>query len=138
MDNKNVILGSVAIIGVILFALVLFAPKGKESQAIKIDTSKIKVYKHVEKTETKAGYYTECKLATDDLVTVKHEFDKAYELDDDYIMETKKINGDYKVIIDNKYLAFDKENNNVLYLNVNNHLYYFESKMYDTVIEACE
>lgn len=139
MDNKNVILGSVAILVVVVFALVLFAPKGKESQAVKVDTSNIKVYKHIEKTEEQDGYYTECKLATDALLTVKNEFEKAQKLEEDKnVSEDNKINGDYKVVIDDKFLAFDKENNNVIYLKEKNSLYKFESKIYNVVINACE
>ena len=137
MDNKNVILGSVAILFVVLFALVLFAPKGNEAQAVKVDTSKIKVYKHIEKTEKEDGYYSQCKLATDDTITVNREFEKAYSLTDENISNKKSINGDYKVVVDDKFLAFDKDSD-VIYVGEKNKLYTFESKMYDIIAKACE
>ena len=137
MDNKNVILGSVAILFVVLFALILFAPKGKEAQAIKVDTSKIKVYKHIEKTEKEDGYYSQCKLDTDELVLVNKEFERAYSLTEENITNKKSINGDYKVVVDDKFLAFDKDSD-VIYVGEKNKIYSFESKIYDIIDKACE
>ncbi len=138
MDNKNVILGSIAIITVVIFALILLFPKGKEAYAEKIDVSKVKVYKHIEKTDDKDGYYTLCNLDTEDVVKVNNFYKNVSKLDDDRIQSNGRINGDYKIVIDDNFIAFDKDNSNVLFNSAKNKLYYYESTIYDIVIKSCE
>ena len=138
MDNKNLIMGSVAIIVVVLFSIILFMPKGKSAQAIKLDTSKVKIYRHIEATKDEKGYYTECKVDTETLVKINEQFNKAYKINSDNFLTEKAINGDYKVVVDTDYLAFDKENNNMIYLGKYNKIYGFESTIYDLVINSCK
>jgi hypothetical protein len=77
-DNKNLIMASVAIIGVVLAALIIFLPKdGKKVENIKLEN--VKVYKHHDKTENKEGYYSEHHLSTGDVVKVRSGFDKIIE-----------------------------------------------------------
>ncbi len=137
MDNKNLIMGSVALLIVVFIAIILFLPKGSQSEVNKIDTSSIKVFKHIEKTEETDGYYQTCDVATDDLVKIYKEFYKAYDLDEENQVSGKSINGDYKVTIDDKYLAFDG-NNNIVYLSSINKLYSFESDIYSIVSKVCD
>ena len=137
MDNKNLIMGSVALLVVVFIAIILFLPKGSQSEVNKVDTSKIKVFKHIEKTEETEGYYQTCNLATDDLLKVYKEFNKVLELDQDDEVSGKSINGDYKVSIDGKYIAFDK-NNTLIYYNEINRLFNFKSDIYSIVAKACE
>ena len=137
MDNKNLIMGSVALLIVVFIAIILFLPKGSQSEVNKIDTSSIKVFKHIEKTKEADGYYQTCDVATDDLVKIYKEFYKAYDLDEENQVSGKSINGDYKVTIDDKYLAFDG-NNNIVYLSSINKLYSFESDIYSIVSKVCD
>lgn len=136
-DNKNLILGSIAIIVVVLVALILFLPKdGRKESSYALED--VKVYIHHEKTEDKEGYYSECHLSTEDLVKVRNGYNKMSSLSTDDIITNEHINGDYKVQIEDYYIAFDKKHNNVVYLSRFNSLFSFKSDIYDLVIKDCE
>ena len=139
MDNKNLIIGSIAIIVVTLFALVIFLPKDKNvSTASNIKLDEVEVFKHVEKTSDADGYYSPCSLSTEDLVKVRNEFDKIYDVRDSDVVYEQRINGDYKVVVGDEYVAFDKNNNGIMYLGTINALFKVDSTMYDIVIKSCE
>lgn len=139
MDNKNLIIGSIAIIVVTLFALVLFLPKNKNiSSSSNISLDDVAVYRHIEKTADTAGYYEPCSLSTEDLVKVRNEFAKIYDVRDSDVVYEQTINGDYKVVVGDEYIAFDKNNNGVMYLGTVNALFKVDSTMYDIVIKSCE
>ena len=132
-DNKNLIMASVAIIGVVLAALIIFLPKdGKKVENIKLEN--VKVYKHHDKTENKEGYYSECHLSTEDVVKVRNGFNKIIELGKDNLVSGKHINGDYKVIIEDKFIAFDKDHNNIVYFGNANVLFKYKSEIYDLIV----
>ena len=136
-DNKNLILGSIAIIVVVLVALILFLSKdGRNESSYALED--VKVYIHHEKTEDKEGYYSECHLSTEDLVKVRNGYNKMSSLSTDDIITNEHINGDYKVQIEDYYIAFDKKHNNVVYLSRFNSLFSFKSDIYDLVIKDCE
>ena len=135
-DNKNLILGSVAIIAVVLAALIMFLPKDGKNE-VKTGLDKVKVYIHHDKTEDKEGYYSECKLSTEDLAKVRNAFESIYELSEDTMLRNKQINGDYRVQIDDKFIAFDKEHNNIVYVSKYNALFNYESDFYDLVVKNC-
>ena len=136
-DNKNLILGSIAIIVVVLVALILFLPKdGRNESSYALED--VKVYIHHEKTEDKEGYYSECHLSTEDLVKVRNGYNKMSSLSTDDIITNEHINGDYKVQVEDYYIAFDKKHNNVVYLSRFNSLFSFKSDIYDLVIKDCE
>ena len=136
-DNKNLILGSIAIIVVVLVALILFLPKdGRNESSYALED--VKVYIHHEKTEDKEGYYSECHLSTEDLVKVRNGYNKMSSLSTDDIITNEHINGDYKVQVEDYYIAFDKKHNNVVYLSRFNSLFSFNSDIYDLVIKDCE
>ena len=135
-DNKNLILGSIAIIVVVLVALILFLPKDGRNEA-KTEIDNVKVYIHHEKTEDKEGYYSECKLSTEDLVKVRNDYDKMHLISMDNLVTNKSINGDYKVVVDDSFIAFDKEHDNTFYLSGNDSLYTYKSDIYDLIIKDC-
>lgn len=135
-DNKNLILGSIAIIAVVLVALILFMPKDKNNET-KTDIDNVKVYIHHEKTKEKEGYYSECKLSTEDLIKVRNEFDKLSHMSMDNILVDSKINGDYKVVVEDNYIAFDKKHNNSVYISGFDAMFSFKSELYDIVINRC-
>lgn len=136
-DNKNLILGSIAIIAVVLVALILFLPKdGKNETEIKIDD--VKVYIHHEKTEEVEGYYSECVIPTEDLVKIRNEYNKISQLGNDNIASKKNINGDYKVAVGEYYIAFDKKHDNTVYYNKSNALFEYKSDIYDSIVKYCE
>lgn len=135
-DNKNLILGSIAIIAVVLVALILFFPRNEVEQTTnKLDD--IKVLVHHEKTDEKEGYYSECNISTENLVKVRNEYDKAIKLTFDASASGVRINGDYKVMVGEDYVAFDKEHNNKIYISDANMMFNFKSTIYDIVINTC-
>ena len=135
-DSKNLILASIAIIAVVLVALVLFFSKDGKNE-INNNLDKVKVYIHHEKTEKEKGYYSECNLSTEDLVKVRNDFNKIVKLTDQNLLNGKKINGDYKVIVEDKFIAFDKEHDNSVYIEEYNGIYEFKGNIYDIVIKNC-
>ncbi len=136
MDSKNLIMGSIAIIVVVILGVLIFLPKNG-ANAVSVDLSDVEVFVHKEKTEETEGYYYPCSLSTEDLIKVKNEFTKAYKVNEESIVTGKSINGDYKVVVGEKFIAFDKENEGIMYLGSLNNLYSVESGLYNIVIKAC-
>lgn len=99
----------------------------------------IKVYKLYETSvEGEVGYYSECSVDTENLLKIKKEFNRMNVLKDSKIVSGKTIKGSYKVIMDDKYIAFDNNTDNVIYNGSKNRIYNFESEMYEIVMNTCE
>ena len=137
MDSKNLIIGSIAIIAVVIFGLIIFLPKNG-ANSVKIDLSNVKVYIHKNAEGEEKGYYYPCKLSTEDLLRVKNEFNKIYNVKEEDLVSGKAINGDYKVMLDDEYIAFDKENDGIMYLGTLNKLFKVDTSIYNIVINACK
>jgi len=139
MDNKNLIIGSIALIIVIIVGVLIFAPKGEQKDYVTEDLDEVKVYIHHEKTDDEDGYYSACSVDTENLLKIKNEFDKALKLEDSALSETSSINGEYKVIVDDdEFIAFDNDDSNTIYISTKNDLYTFESDIYDLVVNTCK
>ncbi len=136
-DNKNLILGSIAIIVVVIVAVVLFLPKG-DANNVKTSIVDVNIYIHHDKTEDTEGYYSKCKVSTEDLVKIRNAYEERKNFTEDNRVTSMSINGDYKVIVGNNYMAFDKESNNIVYDSEYNSLFEFKSNIYDLVIKACQ
>ena len=137
LDNKNLILGSIAVIAVVIVAIVLFFPKNEMAQTDN-KLEDVKVYIHHEKTKETQGYYSECNLSTEDLVKVRNAYNKINKINEESLVTGVSINGDYKVIVNDKFIAFDKKHNNQVYYNDINGIFNYKSDIYDIVIKACE
>lgn len=99
----------------------------------------IKVYKLYESgVEGEVGYYSECSIDTEDLLKVKKEFNRMNALKDANILSGETIKGSYKVIMDDKFLAFDNSTDNVIYNGSKNRIYKFSSEMYEIIINTCK
>ena len=68
---------------------------------------------------------------------VRNDFNKIVKLTDQNLLNGKKINGDYKVIVEDKFIAFDKEHDNSVYIEEYNGIYEFKGNIYDIVIKNC-
>ena len=98
----------------------------------------IKVYKsHLDDRYESGHVYRECSVATDVLRSLVNEFNKSYQLTEENRVPNKQINGTYKLIYNDKFIAFDNADDNIVYLGSNDALYAFESTMYQKVIEYC-
>lgn len=99
----------------------------------------IKVYKlHETGVEGEVGYYSECSIDTENILKIKKEFNRLNALNDSNILSGKTIKGSYKVIMDDKYIAFDNNTDNIVYNGSKNRIYNFSSEMYEIVMNTCE
>ena len=96
----------------------------------------IVVYKYDEATQ---AYYP-CGLSTEDALTIKKEIQKVKLLTEKNQSEKTQINGNYKIMYgenDNEFVAFDNNEDNILYSGKQTRIYNFTSKMYNIAINTC-
>lgn len=99
------------------------------------DKADIAVYKNMEINGQRG--YVPCTVPETVLKEIYVEFKKTKALDEDDLVDQDRINGDYKIISGEKFIAFDKESNNTVYISEENKLYTFESSIYENVINTC-
>lgn len=98
----------------------------------------IKVYKlyEVEDSETE-HVYKECRISTEDQITLKKEFKRATSISESKAVVGRSINGSYKIVIDDNYIAFDNEEDKIVFDGEKNKLFNLSSSMYEIVINSC-
>ena len=95
----------------------------------------VQVYKVNEESKT----YEQCSVPTDLLIQINSEYRRATNLSDNYRVIGQRINGTYKILSGDNYIAFDGEKDkNYVYRGDTKHLYEFDSSVYSLVIEACK
>ncbi|MDE5888596.1 MAG: hypothetical protein K2H20_01105, partial [Bacilli bacterium] len=76
-------------------------------------------------------------ISYDDMKTIQYEYEKVMKLS-----ESKKtrgqINGNYKVVIDDIFIAFDADDSNNVYRGDNSSLYNYNTGLYEYVKKVCE
>ena len=124
-------------VGILMLAIcliiVLVQNKKEEEKNIKVEVYKLKA---AEADEQRT--YTACSISTEDAIKVNKEFKRALALRDNNSVTGKSITGNYKVIIDNQYIAFDNDSDKIIYSNKDNKLYKFSSDIYDIIINTCK
>lgn len=125
------------LVGVIMITICLLAFIFSNAKEPKKETIDLKVYKlHVLDEEAKKYEYRECNTNTDDIVTINVEFRKINKLDESKSIKGQ-INGNYKIISKDNYIAFDAEDKNYVYRS-DNKLFEYNSSLYDYVKKVCE
>lgn len=105
----------------------------------RVENIDVKVYKShvIDATENKREY-RECVITTDILLAINKEYKRAMRLNDDQRVIGKQINGTYKLISGDTYIAFDfDEDTPYVYRGDTKKMYYFKSDIYKQVAEVC-
>jgi hypothetical protein len=138
MENNNKVIFIIAIVIVILVTLIaiLYANKvrPKPVQATNYD---IKVYKsHVNENAESGHSYGECIIDSSNKALLIAEFQKIVSLGDSSIINEQSINGTYRLDYKDNMIAFD-DTSGVVYVKSKNALYYYDSSIYQKVIDYC-
>ena len=133
--KKEIIIAIVVAILMIAICLIIYLVNTNKN----VSAPNVKVYKlyEVEGSEDE-HVYKECRISTEDQLTLKKEFKRATKLADSKIVTGKSIMGSYKIIIDDTYIAFDNKEDKIFYNGQKNRLYNLASQMYEIVINTCE
>lgn len=94
----------------------------------------LKVYKLME-PENEQKYYHECIITTEEMIAINKDIKRTKSLNSKNSIKGR-INGNYKIIVNNKTYAFDDESN-IIYVGDQQALYNFKSNMYKTIINRC-
>ena len=135
-SNKEVKIAIIVGIIMITICLVIFIFYRAEAN---VETLNLKVYKlyDIEGTEDEHEY-RECSATADEIVMLSKEYKRTQNLTENKQVTGKQINGNYKVIYEDEYIAFDAEGINYIYRSDTERLYSFNSKIYDYVTEICK
>lgn len=139
-ENKVIfIIAILIVIATIVFAAV-YVSKSKNKEQNKVNSeANIKVYRLYEKEDNKEEHvYRQCNVPANNLSELVQEFNRSYALTDSDKLTGKSITGNYKIIYNDRFIAFDNSKDNMVYLGETNTLYTFKSSMYQKVISYCE
>lgn len=134
-NNKEVKIAIV--VGIIMITISLLAIIIHNSNT-KIEEVSLKVYKNY--TTEDGREYRECTLTTDELISIKREYNKATNINEDKKLTGQTITGTYMIKDGDEYIAFDADDSNKVYVLANSKqaIYSLDSTMYETVKKACE
>jgi len=136
IENKEVKIA--LIVGMIMVTVCLLAIIFNKANTTSNKSIDLKVYKLYDKEGNKEEHeYRACSISTDDLITINSEFKKAQNLSEEKRLRGKQINGNYKIIANDYYIAFDGEEDAYVYRSDTGALYTFESPLYDYVKKIC-
>ena len=113
----------------ICLVIVLIQNRKEEEKNIVVNAYKL--------NENENGYVS-CSISTEDAIKVNKEFKRALALRDNNALNGKSINGNYKVVINDQFIAFDNDTDNMIYIDKDNKLYNFSSDMYKIIIDTCK
>ncbi len=139
MENNNKVIFIIAIVVVILVTLIAILYTNKVRPKPVQETSyDIKVYKsHVDEEAESGHSYGECIIDSGNKALLIAEFQKIVSLDEGSVINQQSINGTYRLDYKDKMIAFD-DTSGVVYVKDKNALYYYNSPMYQKVIDYCE
>lgn len=136
VENKEVKIA--IIVAIIMITVCLLAFIFSKSSKVTNEILDIKVYKLFDKEGTEDEHeYRECNITLDDIKSIQVEYRNIMKLSDSR-KTIGQINGDYKVTVDNKYIAFDADESNNVYRGDTNALYSYNSAIYEYVKKVCE
>ena len=126
------------IVGAIMITICLIAFIFQKSSTEDIEKLDLKIYKlyEVEGSEDE-HVYKQCNASTDDLLAMNKEFKKIMNLSTSRQVKGKSIMGSYKVISNDKYIAFDNAKDNLAFRGDTMSMYEVSSTIYEKVIELC-
>ena len=139
MKKNNEIKWAVAI-GVVMITICVIAFMVANRDKKEVENLDIQIYKLQKNGDDIKNYtYKECKLSTEDLVTVNREFNRIYKLEDKDKVTGAKILGEYKIVKDSLFVAFDitEDDDKVVYRSDTTSLYEFNSSLYQLLEEKC-
>ena len=70
-------------------------------------------------------------------MSIKKEFKRVTSISESKAVAGKTIEGSYKVVIDDNYIAFDNTEDKLVYNGNKNMLFNISTSIYKTVIDAC-
>lgn len=134
-NNKEVKIA--IIVGIIMITISLLAIIIHNSNT-KIEEVSLKVYKNY--TTEDGREYRECTITTDELISIKREYNRAININEDKKLTGQTITGTYMIKDGDEYIAFDADDSNKVYVLANSKqaIYNLDSTMYETVKKACE
>lgn len=135
-EVKAAIIVAIIMVTAILIAIIFT----KEETAT--NTIDLHVYKLYDVEGSKDQHvYRECSMTTDDLIKLYSEYRKITKLSDTYRRSGETINGDYKIVSGNEFIAFDSpensENSNKVYRSDNTAIYMYNSNIYKLAEDLC-
>lgn len=134
MDTKKQISIAVTVFCImVLVCVIIFVTQTQSQQG---EDLTIVVYKYDEGTQT----YYPCGLSTEDAITIRNEIQKVKLLTEKDLAEKTQINGNYKIMYgeaDTEFVAFDNQEDNIIYRGTQSKLYTFHSKLYSIAIDTC-
>lgn len=133
-ENKIAFVLALAVISITLVGAIAYASSNKPDE----EALNVKVYKLFEKEDSETGHvYRECSVSKEKLEFIANEFNKSYKVSEEKLLNGKQITGSYKIIYNDKFIAFDNAEDNMIYLSETKNLYEFKSELYDTIIDIC-
>lgn len=136
IENREVKIA--IIVGIIMITVCLLAFIFSKSNNTTPELLDIKVYKLFNKEGSEDEHeYRACKINVDDIKAIQSEYNKIMRLSES--KKTKgQINGDYKIMVEDKYIAFDADESNNVYRGDTSALYNYNSTIYEYVKKVCE
>ena len=138
MENNNKVIFIIAVVIVILVTLIaiLYANKVRP-KPVQNTNYDIKVYKsHLNENAESGHSYGECVIDSGNKALLISEFQKIVSLGDNSAVNEQSINGTYRIDYKDNMIAFD-DTSGVVYVKDKNALYYYNSPMYQKVIDYC-
>lgn len=120
----------VAVIMVLVCLIVLTKQNSRKKELVDL-----KVYKYIEIDDKKG--YVECMITTEELSKINKEMKKVNNLTDSTLLKGG-IEGKYKVVVGDKFYAFDSAEDNVIFRGEDSEIHVFKGDTYQIVIDRCE
>ena len=136
-DSTNIEIKIAIVIAIIMATVILVAIIfTKEETAT--NTIDLHIYKLYEVEGSNDQHvYRECNITTDDVIKLYGEYRKIKNLPDSYKKNGESINGDYKIVSGNDYIAFDAKNEGRVYRSDSTAIYGYNSSIYESAVELC-
>lgn len=133
-NNKEIKIAIV--VGIIMITICLLAVIISNSNN-KLEEINLKIYKNY--TTEKGREYRECTITTDELITIKREYNKITNISEEKKLAGEKITGIYMIRDGDDYIAFDADKTNKVYVLAKGKqaIYSVPSTIYETVKNTC-
>lgn len=135
-NNELKIAAIVGILMTLICVIVLMVQNNKKNEIVELNAYK-HFYNEEEGEDDRDGYYSECYLTTEDKINIESDLRKVNHLSEDSKVN-QVIIGNYKIIINDEFYAFDNAEDNIIYSGKEGKMYKFSSDIYQTIIDRCE
>lgn len=134
-NNKEVKIAIIvgAIMLTVCLIVFIFYQAAKE-ETINVD---LKVYKLYELDGEEEYEYRQCDITTEDLISINNDYKKILNLNENDKLIGKQIKGNYKIVSGNEYIAFDADENNLVYRSDLPAIFKYDTSLYETVSNLC-